>query len=262
MSHHPHGSRLASLALQFTTRDLRNRYLGSLSGLVWAVVQPLLLLATYAIVFVEVLKVRLPDAVGAGFVPYLALGLWPWTAFAEGLVRGSNAIVEHTSMLSKIAVPKLLIVFAPVAGSFLIHGVGFLMVLAALDLSQVPIQWQGLPVALLLYLCLFLWTLGLAWMLSALTVFVRDLAHVIPQVLTLGFFLTPVFFAREMIPPRFALLTDANPMSVYLDGFRAAMLGTQGLGDRAWLALAAALAALALGLVLFRRLDRHLEDFL
>lgn len=250
------------LARHFIARDLRNRYLGSLSGALWALLQPLLLLAIYAVVFVEILKVRLPDSVGTGFVPYLATGLWPWTAFAEALSRGTNAIPEHGALLSKVPLPRPILVLAPVAGSFMIHGAGFLAVLVVLALTGSGIHLAGLPIALGAYLLLFAFALGLAWLTAALQVFVRDLAPIVAQVLTLWFFLTPVFFAREMIPARLSGLLAINPMAGFLDAFRAALLGAPiALQTIVLLPLFAA-AALALGGFVFQRLSRHFEDFL
>lgn len=250
------------LARHFIARDLRNRYLGSLTGALWALLQPLLLLAIYAVVFVEILKVRLPDSVGSGFVPYLALGLWPWTAFSEAISRGTNAIPEHAALLSKVPLPRPVLVLAPVAGSFLIHGAGFLAVLVVLALTGQGVQLSGLPLALLAYALLFVFALGLAWLTAALQVFVRDLAPIVAQLLTLWFFLTPVFFAREMIPARLAGFLAANPLAAFLEAFRAALLGTSIAPHTLWLLPLFAAAAFAAGGFVFQRLSRHFEDFL
>jgi ABC-type polysaccharide/polyol phosphate export permease len=250
------------LARHFIARDLRNRYLGSISGALWALLQPLLLLAIYAVVFVEILKVRLPDSVGTGFVPYLATGLWPWIAFAEAVGRGTNAIPEHAALLSKVPLPRSMLVLAPVAGSFLIHGFGFAAVLLVLALAGSGVQLAGLPWALLAYLGLFAFALGLTWLTAALQVFVRDLAPIVAQLLTLWFFLTPVFFAREMIPARLAGLLAANPLAAFLEAFRAALLGAGVSGTTLLLLPLFTAIALAAGWFVFGRLSRHFEDFL
>ena len=250
------------LAASFVSRDLRSRYLGSISGLAWALVQPLLMLAIYTLVFVEILKVRWPGTAGAGYVPYLAIGLWPWTAFAEGLNRGTVAIHEHAALLSKVALPRGLLVFAPVAGSFLLHGAGFLAVLLVLAAAGEPIRAIGLPFALLVYVLLFGFALGLAWLFAALSVFVRDLALVLAQVLTLWFFLTPIFFARDMIPERFASALSLNPMAAFVEMLRSCLIAGAPAPLAPWLVPVAAAVALAVGIGLFGRLQRHFEDYL
>jgi ABC-type polysaccharide/polyol phosphate export permease len=251
-----------ALAARFVLRDLRNRYLGSISGLAWALVQPLLLLAIYAVVFIEVLKVRWPDSAGPGFVPYMALGIWPWTAFAEGLNRGTVAIQEHAQLLSKVALPRRLLVVAPVAGSFLIHGAGFLAVLIVLAATGESISLAGLPLAFGAYLLLFGFTLGMAWLTSALNVFVRDLAVVLAQLLTLWFFLTPIFFRRDMVPERFLGAVAFNPMAAFVDSFRASLLPDAAAPLASWLVPLAAGLALGVGALVFARLERHFEDYL
>jgi lipopolysaccharide transport system permease protein len=251
------------LLRQFVARDLQQRYLGSLSGGLWALLQPLALLAIYAVVFVEVLKVRLPDRVGADFVPFLVTALWPWTAFAESLNRAVNAFPENASLLSKVALPREVLVLAPVTSSFLVHTTGFIAVLVVLAAIGKPIHASGVLPAALAMILLFGFSAGLALALASLQVFVRDLGHALAQFLTLLFFLSPVFYAPEMLPPRLARWLDANPISSYLGAVRGPLLG---MHDNPWsgllLPLVFAIAALWLGWWVFRRLRRHLEDFL
>ncbi|MHB8679729.1 MAG: ABC transporter permease, partial [Rudaea sp.] len=94
------------LALHFIRRDIRNRYLGSFSGGLWALLQPLAQLAVYGFVFVYVFKARVPGADAPGYVPFLALALWPWTAFAEGLSRATTAIQDNAALIRKVALPR------------------------------------------------------------------------------------------------------------------------------------------------------------
>src|SRR5579859_7648504 len=94
------------LALHFVRRDIRNRYLGSFSGGAWALLQPLIQLAVYGFVFVYVFKARPPGADASGYVPFLALGLWPWIAFSEALTRSATAIQDNAALIGKIALPR------------------------------------------------------------------------------------------------------------------------------------------------------------
>jgi ABC-type polysaccharide/polyol phosphate export permease len=256
-------ARWFQLLRQFTLRDLRQRWLGSLSGGLWALLQPLAMLAIYALVFVEILKVRLPERVGADFVPFLVAALWPWTAFAEALNRSVNAFPENAGLLSKVALPREVLVLAPVCSAFLVHGIGFLAVLAVLALLGKSLHAAGLPQAALGFALLALFATGLALALASLQVFVRDLGQALGQFLTLWFFLSPVFYAPEMLPPAIAQWFALNPMSGFLGAIRAPLLGMPDAGFAALLvpALCAAVA-LAAGIWVFRRLQRHLEDFL
>jgi ABC-type polysaccharide/polyol phosphate export permease len=248
------------LLRHFVARDLRQRYLGSLWGGAWALLQPLLTLAIYAVVFVEVLRVRLPEAAGAGFVPFFAAGLWPWTAFAESINRAMGAIPENAGLLGKVALPSSVLVVAPISTGFLIHGLGFVGVMALLSLLGQGVALAGLLAAAPMFALLYLLAVGLGLLLAALQVFVRDLAQVVAQLLALLFFLTPIVYAREMVPPRFAQVLGWNPLTAFIEGVRAPLLGTPS--PSWWLPLVASAVALLLGIAVFRRLSRHFEDFL
>lgn len=258
--------RLAStlgLALQLARRDLRNRYLGSFSGGAWAFLQPLVQLAVYAFVFGYIFKQRLPGADAPGYVPFLVVVLWPWTAFAEAVSRATTAIQDNASLIGKVALPRAALVLAPVMASFAIHGAGYLGLLLVMLLAGVGILPSGLALMLPALALLFLFALGLALLLSALQVFVRDIAPALPQLLMLWMFLSPVFYGRYVMPEHVRPWFDANPMTGFAEYLRYVLLGTPAPG---WLALACSAFSVVLvlgaGLFAFRRLQRHFEDFL
>lgn len=253
-----------SILWQFVTRDFGQRYLASLTGPSWALLQPLMLLGVYALVFVQVLRVRLPSGEGpADAVPFLVAALWPWTAFSEGLSRAVQAVPENAALLAKVAVPKTLLVIAPLTVTFAVHGAGLLVVGLVLAMAGRPFELAGIIPALFAYVLLAAFTLGVALLLAAWNVFVRDVGQILGQALTLLFFLSPVFFTREMVPEAFRVVFDLNPLSIYFDLIRALLLGTSidlaiGFGK----AILATTVALLLGAFVFRRLAPHFEDYL
>jgi len=251
------------LALHFVRRDIRNRYLGSFSGGAWALLQPLIQLAVYGFVFVYVFKARVPGADAPGYVPFLALGLWPWVAFSEGVARAATAIQDNAALIGKVALPREVLVFAAVAASFLIHGIGFCAIALALSLFGTPLDLLMLPVALGGFVQLFVLALGVAFLLAAIQVFIRDLAPALPQLLMLWMFASPIFYARETLPERYQGWLDLNPFTHYAELFRALLLhsGTVTVSGQLWSLLVAALL-FALGYGVFRRLAPHFEDFL
>lgn len=258
--------RLASilgLALQLARRDLRNRYLGSFSGGAWAFLQPLVQLAVYSFVFGYVFRQRLPGADAPGYVPFLVVVLWPWTAFAEAVSRATTAIQDNASLIGKVALPRAALVLAPVMASFAIHGVGYVGLLIVLLFAGSGILPSGFALMLPALALLFLFALGLALLLSALQVFVRDIAPALPQLLMLWMFLSPVFYGRYVMPESVRPWFDVNPMTGFAEYLRHILLGTPSPG---WTALAcsvgAVLLTLCIGLFAFRRLQRHFEDFL
>ena len=251
-----------TLALHFIRRDLRSRYLGSFSGGAWALVQPLIQLGIYAFVYVYVFRAPAPAA-SVGIVPFLALGLWPWIGFADALQRATNAVPDNAALIGKVALPRELLVIASVSSSFLLHGVGFLTICLVLRLTGAPLALAALPLALLTYLQLFVFTLGLALVLASVQVFVRDLAQVLAQILQMWMFATPVLYPRDFLPEQYRGWMSVNPLAWYVEHFRALLLGTPDttLAAQATALLLAALT-LAIGFALFRRLSPHFEDFL
>jgi lipopolysaccharide transport system permease protein len=251
-----------TLALHFIRREVRSRYLGSLSGGFWALVQPLIQLAVFGVVYVYVFRAPAP-AGGAGIVPFLALGLWPWNAFAEALVRSTNAIPENAALIGKIALPREVLVLSAASSSFLLHGLGFCAICVAMRVWGVPIDLMALPLALLTFLQLFLFAFGLALMFAAVQVFVRDLSQVLVQLLPMWMFASPVFYPREFLPERFRPWMSFNPFAYYVETFRSLLLGTGEVHLRAQVAsLLLAFVVVALGIAMFRRLSPHFEDFL
>lgn len=251
------------LARHFYLRELRNRYLGSISGFVWPLVQPLALLGIYAYVFVVIFQARVPDARTSGFVPYLAVAFWPWTAFSESLQRAVPAIQTNAGLISKVAVPHSLLVEATVAAAFTLQLAGYAAVLLVLALSGVTVHAAGLPGAVAVLALLLCFTLGLSYLLSALQVFVRDLEHAMASVLMLWFFGTPILYSVSLIPEPYRWIAWINPMTWYMSTLREMLL--YGDWSPAWGdlgAVAVALGVLVLGRFVFQRLSPRFEDFL
>ena len=251
------------LALHFIRRDIRNRYLGSFSGGLWALVQPLIQLAVYGFVFVYVFNAKVPGADAPGYVPFLALGLWPWVAFSEAITRATTTIQDNAPLINKVAMPRQVLVFAAVASSFLVHGIGFCAITLALRAFGVPVDLLALPIAFAGFVQLFLLALGIAFLCAAVQVFVRDLAPALPQLLMLWMFASPIFYDRASLPPSYQDWLNFNPFAYYAEYFRALLLHSGAFTLRAEvIALLLAIVVLACGLTVFRRLDPHFEDFL
>lgn len=253
----------AVLTLRFFRRELRNRFAGSFTGGLWALLQPLVQLAVYAFVFVHVFKSRIPGADAPGFVPFLVTALWPWTAFSESIVRSTTAIHENAALIGKVALPREVLVIASVASSFAVHLVGFFAILIALRLFRDGVSLAGFAPALLLFAPLFALALGFALICAAVQVFVRDLVQALGQLMMLLMFAAPIFYDRAQMPESVQPWLDLNPFTFYADAFRAVLLHHGELGvERIAIALVTAAIVLLVGHLLFRRLDPHFEDFL
>lgn len=247
----------------FIRREFRTRYLGSISGLLWVLIHPVALLMLYGFLFGTVFQTRLPGVPPGTLLAYVAVALWPWLMFSEGLNRATMAVQEHGALLGKVAVPAGLLVVANLSATFILHSVGYVFIIVVLSLLGYPMTLSGMlwmPVGIAL---LFALTLGLALLTSAVQVLVRDLAQVLTQLMGFWFFLTPILYGRSQLPASLQPIFDFNPLTFHAEAARAALLhGSVPPVDGLITAALISGAVLLLGSWVFRRLRRHFEDFL
>ena len=248
---------------QLVSRAIRTDYLENLTGFAWLILQPLILLAVYAFVFTTIFKARIPDAGTGGFVPYLAVAFWPWTAFSEAVLRSSNTISANAALIGKVAFPSELLPLSTVTATFMMNMLGYLAVLLVLQLMGADIHWLGLLAALPVVLLLYLFASGLALFISALQVFIRDISQILPPLMTFWFFTTPILYSSSLLPENFATLMKFNPMSWYVERLRDfLLLGNYQLGPWDLLVPAVTVVVFILSLRFFRKFSAHFEDFL
>ena len=248
---------------QLVVRSIKTDYLENVTGFAWLVLQPLMLLAVYAFVFTTIFKARVPDAGTAGFVPYLAVAFWPWTAFSESVLRASNKVSANAALIGKVAFPSELLPLATVSATFIMNMVGYLAVLLVLQLMGAPVQWLGLFAALPVLVFLFLFACGLALFISALQVFLRDVSQILPPMMTFWFFTTPILYSASILPPQFAVVMKFNQMAWYVGRLRDfLLLGNYSVSIQDMIVPALTLVIFWASLVFFRRFSAHFEDFL
>jgi lipopolysaccharide transport system permease protein len=248
---------------QLVSRAIRTDYLENLTGFAWLILQPLLLLAVYAFVFTTIFKARIPDAGEVGFVAFLAVAFWPWTAFSEAVLRASGAVTSNAALIGKVAFPNELLPLSTVVATVVMHLAGYLAVLLVLQLMGTPIHWLGLLAAAPVLLLLGLLACALALFTSALQVFLRDVAQILPPLMTFWFFTTPILYSVSLLPASWAVVMQLNPMTWYVGRLRDFLLfGDYRLGFGDLVVPALTLLLFWLSLRFFRRFSAHFEDFL
>ena len=250
------------LLSNFVSREIRSRYLGSVTGLLWALIQPLALLAIYAFVFSTIFQIRFPELGGHRFLSFLAVALWPWQMLSDGIQRGMASIQANAGLIRKVAFPREILVYANVISVWLIHLAGYAAVLLVLVFMGEAITPGGSFLALLSLLSLLFITTALALVLAALQVFLRDVEHVIGPLLMIVFYATPILYPVSLVPANLQWVFQLNPLAYLVGRLRDALLhsGQLAFGD-AWLLIGAAMAFWA-AVLFFRRLAVHFEDFL
>lgn len=251
------------LTFNFFVVNVRDKYLGSRLGSIWAIANPLIMLGIFTFVFGFVYKSRLPGAeTTLSYVTWLISGYGPWLAISESIVAGSMAVVGASGLVKNLAFKTEILPFASVAMGLVPLGVSliFLTILLIID-GNAPtwhIVWVPVVIALQFF---FVAALGL-W-LSAITVFIRDVSIVLPNLLMVLMFATPVFYSVDMMPGIVQRLSEFNPLYIIVEGYRQPLI--HHASPKAWALAYVALLSLVIfyaGLKAFRRVKGNFEGVL
>ena len=235
-------------------RDVRVRYKQTLLGAAWALLQPLMMMLVLTVLMGRVLGVeRMSDPV------YVFAGVLPWTFFAALVTAASASLVNNAHIITKIYFPRLLLPLAS-GGAPLVDLAMALVVLGGLMAAYGVAPTTGLLLILPLTLTIAVTGLALGVLLAAMTVAYRDLRYVVPFLLQVMFFLSPVLYPLERVPESLRWVATMNPMAALIEQFRAAVTG--GPVDGAGWSIAAGLsvAGLLASLVYFGRVERRFAD--
>ena len=244
----------------FVWRDVKVRYKQTLFGVAWAILQPLALMVVFTFVFGRVLQVRTPPGVPKAVFYYA--GLVPWTLFATSLADAGGSLVTNATLVRKIYFPRLILPISGVGSSL----VDFAM---ALSIVFVMILVYGLGISLKIALLPVLTALAVLTALSfglwvsALNAKYRDVRYVIPFVVQVMLFLTPVFFPATQIPADVRPLYFLNPMAGVVEGFRWALIESYPAPDQLTLLSVVIMVLLLVGgMFYFRTAERTFADVL
>ena len=206
-------------------RDMRSRYIGSFLGIFWSILHPLAQLITYYFIFSVVIKIRLgPEYGGTNFAFWLVAGLLPWLFFADVVSRSPSAVLDQSNLITKMVFPSQILPFAHLVAAMVNHLIAVVIYIAFLLLFGYGLSIQVLFLLPIL-LAMSIFALGIAWALSALNVFLRDIGQIVGVFLQIWFFTTPIFYPSHLIPDNLKVLFGLNPMFHVVNGYRAAILG-------------------------------------
>jgi lipopolysaccharide transport system permease protein len=242
-------------------RDISVRYKQTAIGIAWAVLRPFLTMVVLTFVFSKLAK--LPSDGSAPYALMVFSGMLPWSFFAAGIAEASNSLLGNANLISKVYFPRLIVPIATVIVAFVDFMIGFiLLIIVMIAYGCVP----GLQILLLpgfAFIGLLL-TVGVGVWLTTLNIKYRDFRYVIPFVVQLGLYVSPVGFSSGVIPDRWRLVYSLNPMVGIIDGFRWCLLDGQS-----WLYLPSILISCIVvagilynGVRQFRRMERSFADLI
>ena len=251
--------RYRELLLFLTWRDILIRYKQAVLGVAWAVLQPFLTMVVFTLVFNKLLGVQSPSA----DIPYPVFsfaGLLPWQFFSGALSRSGVSLVGNSNLLTKVYFPRLVIPLSAVLAGLPDLAISFVALLVLMGAYGIAPTWHILIVPLFVIVALAS-ALAVSLWLSALDVLYRDVQYVIPFVIQLWMFVSPVIYPITDIPAGpLRLLYALNPMTGVIGGFRWALLGQSLPSEYLWIPVAVIVPVLIGGLFYFRRMERVFAD--
>ncbi len=239
-----------------TWRDIKVRYKQTVLGVGWAVLQPVLTMVIFSVIFGQLAK--LPSE-GIPYPIFTYAALLPWQLFAFALTNSSNSLVSSQNLVSKVYFPRLVIPIASVLPGLVDFAISFVVFAGMMIFYHVPLTGRIVTLPLFLLLALAS-ALAMGLWLSALNVAYRDIRYVVPFLTLAWQYATPVAYSSTLIPEKWRLLFGLNPMSGVVEGFRWALLGKGDVGGLFWVSVVIIVVLLISGLAYYKRMEATFAD--
>lgn len=246
------------LFLALVIRDIKVRYKQTVLGAAWAIIQPITAMIIFTIIFGKLAKI---PSEGFPYPVFVYAGLLPWTFFANGLTSSGNSLVGSSNLVNKVYFPRLVIPASSVGSGivdFFISSIILLILMAwygvgwSSNMLVIPILMVGVLTTVL----------GIGMILSALTISYRDFRYVIPFMVQIWMYLTPVVYPLNFIPERWQWLLLMNPMSGYIDGFRSAYLGKPFQVEMIAVSMVLSIFLFVVGIYYFKKVEQRFADII
>ncbi len=238
-------------------RDLRGRYKGSVLGFAWTFVNPLLQLLVYTLVFSVIMRANIDK-----YYLFLFVALIPWIAMSSSITWGSGCIVANQGMVTKIYFPRQVLPVATVTAAFVNMLLCMLVVLAVCLITNglnFLVLWYLIPTILIEYIL----ALGITLLVSGITVYFRDLEHILAIFVMAWQFASPIMYSVDMVPEQFKTLFMLNPMTPVIIAYRDILYFKTAPDLSTMLtSLAIGIGFLIIGWFVFKKLDRRFAELI
>jgi lipopolysaccharide transport system permease protein len=240
-------------------RDVKVRYKQAALGVAWAILQPLLTMVAFTLIFGKLAGV---PSDGIPYPLFSFCGLVLWSYFSGVLAQAGQSLLANSNLITKVYFPRIALPLSTAVAGLIDFGVGLVFLVVLMGYYGVQPAWSLLWAPFFLGALVVL-TVGTGMLLSALTVRYRDIKHTIPFLIQLGLFVTPVIYPMSIVPEPFKTLMALNPLAGIVEGFRACVVSGRPI-DPMLTAVSLTVTALIflLGLVCFRTTERAFADII
>lgn len=238
-------------------REVQLRYRQTLLGVTWVIIQPLLTTAIFTIIFGRLMNAKSENL---SYELFAFAGLLPWNVFSQSLQRAGISLTRDIRLITRIFFPRIIIPMANALSTlvdFLVSLIVLVIILLIYRIS-IPVTFLAIPVLLLLNLLI---AIGVGTIFSALNVYYRDFTYILPFVIQLWMFASPLAYSSKIIPAAWSWIYYLNPMTGIIDGFRWAVFGAIEFPATSLLySLIVGVIVFITSLIIFRRLERNFAD--
>ena len=237
-------------------RDIKVLYAQTIMGFAWAILNPLIQIVIFSIVFGKVAKL---DTDGIPYVLFSTVAIIPWTYMSEAMTKASQSLVAGQNLLGKVYFPRLLFPITPILAKLVDFAISLLLLLAVMIYYQVPPTWNLLLLPFLILLMMSI-PAGIGFWLSALSIRFRDVKFAMPFFIKMLIYTAPILYSASSIPDGYRLLYSLNPLVAVIEGFRACLLGTEIPWEFILPGTIVSALLLISGAIYFRKMERVFVD--
>jgi ABC-type polysaccharide/polyol phosphate export permease len=249
---------IASLA----KREMATQYIGSLLGIVWAFIHPLVMILVFWFIFSVGFRVKPMNDVP--FVVWLTAGMAPWFYFSEIVIGSTSVVLSNSNLVKKMVFPTEILPVVKILASLISHTFFLLILFVLMIFQQLDISFYFFQ-AVYYLICLWILALALSLLSSALNVFVRDVGHLVAVIMQVGFWGTPIFWDINIMPEWVQFLLKLNPVYYFVQGYRDSFIYFVPFWDHPWQTIyfwVVTTCILCLGMYMFYRLKPQFADVL